>query len=80
MQYGWPRYCHIESSKSDREGEISYNIPYMWNLKRHDTNELVYKTEIDRLREWTYGYQGEERGWEIGSFGSTCTHCYIWNG
>ena len=33
-------------SKSDREGEISYGIPYMWNLK-NDTNELIYKTEID---------------------------------
>ena len=27
--------------------EISYNIPYMWNLKRSDTNELIYKTEND---------------------------------
>ena len=34
-------------SKSDREGEISYDIPYMWNLKRNDTNELNYKTEKD---------------------------------
>ena len=24
-------------SKSDR-GEISYDIPYMWNLKRNDTD------------------------------------------
>ena len=30
-----------------REGEISYDIPYMWNLKRNDTNELTYKTETD---------------------------------
>ena len=28
-------------SKSDREGEKSYDIPYMWNLKRNDTNELT---------------------------------------
>ena len=34
-------------SKSDKEGEISYDIPYMWNLKRNDTNELNYKTEKD---------------------------------
>ena len=34
-----PRECHTES---DREGEISYDIPYMWNLKRNDTNELIY--------------------------------------
>ena len=30
-----------------REGEISYDIPYIWNLKRNDTNELTYKTETD---------------------------------
>ena len=30
---------------SDREAEISYDIPYMWNLKRNDTNELNYKTD-----------------------------------
>ena len=34
-------------SKSDREGEISYDIPYMWNLKGNDTNEHIYKTETD---------------------------------
>ena len=32
---------------SDREGEITYDIPYMWNLKRNDTNELTCKTERD---------------------------------
>ena len=42
-----PRDCHTEPSKSDREGEISYGIPYMWNLKRNYTNELTYKTERD---------------------------------
>ena len=30
-----------------REGEISYDIPYMWILKRNDTNEFTYKTERD---------------------------------
>ena len=43
----------------DREGEISYDIPYVWNLKRNDANELLYKAETrtHRLREQTYGYQ-----------------------
>ena len=26
--------------KSDREGEIAYGIPFRWNLKRNDPNEL----------------------------------------
>ena len=30
----------IQTEKSDREGEISYDIPYTSNLKRNDTNEL----------------------------------------
>ena len=29
-----------EWSKSDKEEEISYDIPYMWNLKRNYTKEL----------------------------------------
>ena len=33
--------------KSDREGEIPYDTPYMWDLKRYDTNELMCKTEAD---------------------------------
>ena len=30
-----------------REAEISYDIPYMWNLKRNHTNEITYKTGTD---------------------------------
>ena len=29
-----------------RERQISYDIAYMWNLKKNDTNELICKTEI----------------------------------
>ena len=28
-------------------GEISHNIPCIWNLKRNYTNELTYKIEKD---------------------------------
>ena len=28
----------------DRQRELSYDIPYVQNLKRNDTDELIYKT------------------------------------
>ena len=37
----------IINEVSQTEKEISYDITYMQNLKRNDTNELVYKTETD---------------------------------
>ena len=31
---------------------------YVWNLKKKiDTNELIYKTEIDSYTKKNYGYQ-----------------------
>ena len=40
-----------EESRADAEGmgteEISHDIPYTGNLKRNDTNELIYKTEAN---------------------------------
>ena len=35
--------------KSDRQ--ISYNIADMWSLKENDTNELIYKIEMN-LQTW----------------------------
>ena len=49
-----PRECHTETSQSDREGELSYDIPYMWNLEGNDTNELTKQKESHRLREGAY--------------------------
>ena len=37
----------ILSGKSDREGKVFYNIPYMWNLKRNYTNKVICKTKTD---------------------------------
>ena len=34
----------IMSEMSDREKQISYHIPYMWNQK-NGTNEITYKIE-----------------------------------
>ena len=36
-----PRDCHTEWGTSGREGELSDDIPYMWNLKWNDTNEFA---------------------------------------
>ena len=66
------------SEINQTEKEISYDIPYMQNLKRNDTNELIYNTETDsptqRMNSLLWG-----EGWwvEIGSLGWTCIHCCI---
>ena len=41
-----PRDDH---SKSDKEGQIPYDITFMWNLK-YDTNEHIYETKTDLQR------------------------------
>ena len=49
------------SQKEERY--IPSDITYMWNLK-YDTNERIFKTEIDhRHRKQAYSYQGG-KGWE----------------
>ena len=42
-----PRDCHTEWSKSDTERHLSYDIAYMWNLKKRSTNKFIYKTEVE---------------------------------
>ena len=41
-----PRGDHTKWSKSERKRQISYDSPYMWDLK-YDTNELIYETETN---------------------------------
>ena len=44
------------------ERQISYDIAYMWNVKKNDTNELIYKTETDSQTQrtcWGGGEGGE---------------------
>ena len=40
------------------------DIPYIWNLKRNDTVELIYKTETDSQRRnlWLPGEKDEGKG------------------
>ena len=44
---GGPRDCRTKWSKPDRGRQISWDITYMWSLKKKGTNELIYRTEID---------------------------------
>ena len=57
-----PRGYHTKWSKSDREGQILYDITYMWNLKNN--NKRIYLQNRNRLRyrEQTYGYQRGKGG------------------
>ena len=54
----------ILSEVSQTGGEILYDIAYMWNPKRNDTNERVYKTVTDSQRTslWLPGGRTEGKG------------------
>ena len=62
------RHCINLSStrQTGTEGEIWYDIPYMWNLKRNDTNELTEQKDTDLKNELMFG--GERKG-QLGSLG-----------
>ena len=52
-----PTDCHTEWSKSDRKGEISYDISYMWNLKTMvKWTYLQNRNTVSDIQQ-TYGYQ-----------------------
>ena len=42
-----PGDYHAKRSKLNRERQISYDITNMCNLKKNDTNELIYKAKTD---------------------------------
>ena len=44
--------CHTEWSQAGREMQISYDITYVWILKK-GTKELIYRIEIDPQMEKT---------------------------
>ena len=50
-----PRDNHTKWSKTDRERQISYDIVYMWNLKKKmiQTNLFTKQKKTHRLREQT---------------------------
>ena len=48
---------YAEWSKSDR-GKRAYDIPYMGNPRRNDTNEFTKHNQAHGVNEWTYSCWG----------------------
>ena len=66
-----PRDCHTEWSKSDRERQISYDITYMWNLKKksYKWTYLQNGNRVTDVENKLMVTKGKRRGginWEIG--------------
>ena len=58
-----PRDHHTKWSKSERERQISYDITYMWNLKKViQVNVFTKQKWIHRHRKQTHGYLRGKRG------------------
>ena len=57
-----PRDYHTKWSKADRERQISYDITYMWNLKKWNKWTYLQNRNIHRHRKQTYGYQRGKLG------------------
>ena len=73
-----PRDCG--TVMSDREGEVSYDIPPMWDLKRNNTNELTYTTErqsqTQKMNLWLLDGRTEGR-YSQGICNGHVQYCYI---
>ena len=52
-------------------------IPYIWNLKRNDTNEPTKQKETHRLREQTYGCHEVGIGREFGHVHACVYNCLV---
>ena len=70
----------LRSGKSDGERRISYDITYMWNLKKKDTHKLIYKIESDSQTEIKLTVvpsgPGQGEGY-MGSLGLIRTECDV---
>ena len=63
LQQHWDwRDCNTEEKCSRGiRGEVSYDIPLMWNQKKNDANELTKQKETHRLGRWISGCWGEKQ-------------------
>ena len=63
---------------SQRERQISYDITYMWNLKKMIQANLFIKQKLThKCRKQTYGYKGERWGEINEEFGISICICML---
>ena len=69
QQLDGSRDCHTETCKSDREKQISYDIIYMWNLKKR--YKWTYLQNINRVTDIVNKFvvRGGGKNWEIDIYG-----------
>ena len=76
--FTWMDLEIIILSKSDRERQISYDITYMWNLKKMIQANLFIKQKLThKCRKQTYGYKGESWGEINEEFGISICICML---
>ena len=65
-----PRDYNTEWSKPDRERQISYDITYMWNLKKNmiQMNLFTKQKRTHKHRKQTDGYQNGGGGNKLGAW------------
>ena len=49
-------------SKISQTKEDKYMVSLICGILKNDTNELIYKTQVQRLKEQTYDYQERRAG------------------
>ena len=55
-----PRDYHIKKISQTKEDK--YMVSLICGILKNDTNELIYKTQVQRLKEQTYDYQERRAG------------------
>ena len=56
------RDWHTERSQSDREGEIPYDFPYVWNLKKEMSQKNLQNRERLTDLKNKLGARGTDKG------------------
>ena len=78
-----PRDYHTKWSELESERQISYDITYMWDLKKECKWTFICRTDTDsqtlKTSLWLpKGTDGEVDRWTAG-LGLAYAHCGVWN-